>query len=163
MENLEKVENNADDSMLYGLIKKIAMSPEETKKMVAQMKANVKKSNPSSTDKAINQHVANSIVKKYCRLSSLTGGATALTGVIPGITTILAAAGGTTADVALTMKYQVDMCMCLAENYGYDITTVDAQNLSFLIAGGATIENFGSKGVAAIGSKASVKMVQKLA
>ena len=100
MENIEKVEKNTDDSILYGLVKKIAMPPAETKNMVAIMKANLKNSNSSLTSKEINKHVAKSIVDKYCWLSSLTGGATALTGVIPGVTTVLAAVGGTTADVA---------------------------------------------------------------
>ena len=162
MSNNEKdsqIANKVDDNLLYDTVKKMAMAPEKTKQVVAMMRENAKKSHPSFSEEKITKTVAKSIIDKYCWLATVSGGATGLVGVIPGPWTLACAAGGAISDIAICMKIQVDMCMCLAETFGYDITTVDAQNLSFLIAGGTSIEKATAETVTKIGSKAGVRMI----
>ena len=57
----------------------------------------------------------------------MVGGATALPGIIPGLGTAVAMVGGATADSLVGMKLQVDMCMCLAAVFKYDITSEDGK------------------------------------
>lgn len=88
------------------------------------------------------------IVTDFSNKAALSGGATALTGVIPGIGTVIAAFGGTLADSALSMKFEVEMVMHLATLYGYDISTEDTQELCYVLAGLGVVVNAEGKGLA---------------
>ena len=73
------------------------------------------------TEDEIQDKVAEHIISNYSYYTAFTGGATALVGVIPGLGTVIAAVGGTTADAAVTMKWEIEMIMALATVYGRDI------------------------------------------
>ncbi len=150
-----------DNEWLLNTVKKFAISPEDVKCVVRKLQSQYKKKNPNVSQSQVQDAVAAMIVSKYTWFCTVSGGTTALTGVIPGIGTAVAAIGGGASDAVVCMKLQVDMCMCLAENYGYDITTPDAQNLSLLISGGATISKFGGKEATRIASQAGVKLIKK--
>jgi uncharacterized protein (DUF697 family) len=75
------------------------------------------------------------VVDDYSKKSAISGGATALTGIVPGIGTVVAALGGTIADAALTMKFEVEMVMNLAVLYGYDLQLESTRDLAFTLAG----------------------------
>jgi hypothetical protein len=66
-----------------------------------------------------NTAVAAKIIQNYSYAAAFGGGATALTGVVPGLGQIIAAFGGTTADSALCMKFQLEMIMALATLYDH--------------------------------------------
>jgi hypothetical protein len=53
------------------------------------------------------------------------------------------------------------MCYCLSEIYGYDITSEDAQHLSFLIAAGGTLEKAGVSGGTKLATQAGVRMLRQ--
>lgn len=59
------------------------------------------------------------------------------------------------------MKLQVDMTMCLAEAYGWDVNGEDARHLAFLIAAGGSLEKLGVEASTRIASNAGVKMVRQ--
>jgi uncharacterized protein (DUF697 family) len=59
------------------------------------------------------------------------------------------------------MKLQVDMCMCLAETYGYDLESEDSRHLSFLLAGGGTLEKLDASVGVKIASQAGVHMLRQ--
>lgn len=157
----ELKKNTDSGDLLLNAIKKFAMAPEEILRVVSVMKANVKNAHPSYSEKQIQKVVARSLVDKYCWFATVSGGATGLVGIIPGPHAVALAIGGASTDVAVTMKLQVDMCMCLAAAYGYDVTSVDAQNLALLIASGASLEGIGAETAIKIGSKAGVKMIHQ--
>ena len=91
----------------------------------------------------------------------MVGGATALPGIIPGLGTAVAMVGGATADSLVCMKLQVDMCMCLAAAFKYDITSEDGKHLAFLIAATGSVQRAGIGAGAKIGSKAGVSMLRQ--
>ena len=95
------------------------------------------------------------------RLAMMVGGATALPGIIPGLGTAVAMVGGATADSLVCMKLQVDMCMCLAAAFKYDITSEDGKHLAFLIAATGSVQRAGIGAGAKIGSKAGVSMLRQ--
>jgi uncharacterized protein (DUF697 family) len=92
----------------------------------------------------------------------MVGGATALPGIIPGLGTAITMVPGTLADLTVSMKLQVDMCMCLAATFGYDIESEDASYLSFLIAAGGALEKAGVSTGTKVGSKAGVRLLKQI-
>lgn len=84
----------------------ILAKPEDIKKETdAILKKYRKRYQNERDDEDIKEMVANKVIKNYSYMTAFTGGTTALAGVIPGIGTIAAVAGGATADIALCMKF----------------------------------------------------------
>ena len=65
------------------------------------------------------------------------------------------------ADMAASMKLQVDMCMCMAAAYDYDLNNEDARHLSFLLAAGGALEKVGEQAAAKLASEAGVKLLKE--
>lgn len=128
-------EQNYD--LIHIAVDKIAISPEDAKALVQGYFAQIPQNVSKDTGRKM---VAEKIIDRYAYLSATSGGVTSLAGVIPGVGTAVSVIGGGTADVVATMKLQVDMTMCLATAYGYDLTNEDARHLTFLIAGAGALE-----------------------
>jgi uncharacterized protein (DUF697 family) len=109
----------------------------------------------------IEEYVADKIISNYSYYTAFVGGATALTGVVPGLGTAISTFGGATADAALSMKYQIEMTMALATVYGHDITNTEAQRICLIVAGLGTINEAAKNGGKEITKKAFVKMTQQ--
>ena len=112
-------------------------------------------------DSEITNKVANKIISNYSYFTAFVGGASGLTGVVPGLGTVLAAFGGATADAALSMKYQIEMTMALAVVYGHDIEVEEEKRLCLLIAGLGAINKAAKESGKTLGSKALVKVIQE--
>jgi len=69
--------------------------------------------------------------------------------------------GGGTVDTAVSIKLQVDMTMCIAATFGWDLTNEDARHMTFLIAAGSTLEKAGVEVGGKIASQAGVKMINQ--
>ena len=151
----------ADDSRLLKAVEAIAIKPADAKHMVAQYRRKSERANPNDSNSQHQKRVAEKIVKRYAKIASAVGGTTALTGIIPGIGTAVAMVGGAATDATVGMKLQVDMCMCLAEAFDYDLNSEDAKHLSFLVAAGGTLEQAGVETAVQIGSKAGVKVLKE--
>jgi uncharacterized protein (DUF697 family) len=160
-ENNEK--SNSDDTpALLKAIEIIIASPETIQKDVRQMEEKYyKKYSSKMTEEQIQDRIADHIVSNYSYYTAFTGGATALTGVVPGLGTVIASIGGAAADAAVSMKWEIEMVMALAAVYGRDITIEEERRVCFLIAGLGVLNNAAKKGSAEVSSKAMVKMVQQ--
>ena len=151
----------ADDSRLLKLVDAVAINPTEAKKIVEQYRMQSHKKYPSDSEWQHQERIADKIIARYAKMSAMVGGASALTGVVPGLGTAIAITGGATADAVACMKLQVDMTVCLGETFGYDVTSEDARHLAFLIAAGATLEKVGATEGARVASQASVHMLRQ--
>lgn len=109
----------------------------------------------------IQEMVTKKIISNYSYFAAFAGGATALTGVVPGLGTVIAAFGGAAADTALTMKYQIEMVMALAVIYGHDIETEEEKRLCMIIAGLGAISESAKQSGKTVGSKAFVSMARQ--
>jgi hypothetical protein len=147
-------------SRLLKAVESIAISPAEAKKTVQKYLGQSQKQFPKDTEQQHQDRVADKIIKRYARYAGMVGGTTALSGIIPGIGTAIAVSGGAATDATFCMKLQVDMCMCLAETYNYNLENEDARHLSFLIAGGGTLEKLGATAGVRIASQAGVRMLR---
>ena len=149
------------DSHLLRIVRAIAISPENARRIVESYVRQSKEKYPDSTEWEHKLRVADKVISRFSKQAAMVGSTTALSGVIPGVGTAVAVLGGATTDTALSMKFQVDMSMCLADVFGYDITSADAQHLAFLIAAFGSLERSGAELGVRIGSKAGVRMLRQ--
>jgi hypothetical protein len=154
-------EDQVEGSRLLAAVEAVAISPAEAKAFVRKLDDQHRRRRPADDDDARLRAIAKRIVDRYAKLAGGVGGATALSGVIPGIGTAVAAAGGAFADATASMKLQVDMCMCLAELFGYDLHTEDGRHLAFIIAAGGAAEKAGVGAACRLASKAGVRLVRE--
>jgi hypothetical protein len=139
------------------MIQAIAISPAKAKAIVAQYQ----RQDHKGTRWQQQERISDQIIARYAKLAAIAGGGSSLPGVVPGVGTVVAATGGTAMNAVACMKLQVDMCLCLAETFGYDITGEDARNLAFLVAAGATLERADLEGVVKFASQAGVRLLKR--
>ncbi len=153
--------DNESGSRLLKAVETIAIHPRDAKALVANYRRKSHEANPRATEAEHQERIADSIISRYSKIAATSGGATALAGVVPGVGTAVALLGGGLADAAVSIKLQVDMAMCLAETFDWDLDTEDARHLAFLIAAGGTLEKAGAEAATRIASKAGVSMLRQ--
>jgi hypothetical protein len=154
--------NNNDKPKLLKAVELVLADPAEIMKATKAIYERFKKKyQDEKTDDDIADMVAEKIISNYSYYSAFVGGATALTGVVPGLGTVIASFGGATADAALSMKYQIEMTMAIAVVYGHDITIEEEKRVCLIVAGLGAINQTAKEGGKAISSKAFVKMTQQ--
>ena len=141
-----------------GIIEK---SPDDAKAIADEYILQSKQRFPDDPEWNHQLRAANKIVGRYSKIAMMVGGASALPGIIPGLGTAVAIVGGSAADVLVTMKLQVDMCMCLAAAFKYEIHSEDRRHLVFLIAATGSLQRAGVEGSVKLGSKAGVSMLRQ--
>ncbi len=143
------------------MIGSLSGNPTEIKKESLRLLASYReKYGDKLTEEEIRRKAANKIISNYSYYSAFTGGATSLTGIVPGIGTAIAALGGVSADVVLSMKFQIDMVMAIAAVYGHDIEEEYVQQTSFLVAGIGKL-NFAVDEGKRIGAKAFANIMNQ--
>ena len=154
--------NQNEKPALLKALELIVASPEAIKKETDKLilKFNTKYSG-RKTENEIQKLIAKKIISNYSYYCAYSGGATSLTGIVPGIGTITSAVGGASADIVLCMKFQIEMIMSLAHLHKHEIETEEGKRLCFLIAGLGAINKATQKGGQEIGSKAFIKMLKQ--
>lgn len=150
-----------DKPMLLKAIELVLAEPSEIKKECFNLQEKFQKKHKGKSEERINHLIAEKIISNYSYYATFVGGATALTGVIPGLGTVIATFGGATADAALSMKYQIEMTMALATIYGHDIELEEEKRLCLIVAGLGAVNEAAKGGAKQVGSKAFVKMTQQ--
>ncbi|MEO1269084.1 MAG: hypothetical protein AAFX99_13365, partial [Myxococcota bacterium] len=98
---------------------------------------------------------ANAIIERYATTCARVGAVTSLGASVPGVGLIVTLVGAATADLVITMKYQIEMVMALACLFDRDIEDEEQQRLCYTVAGLGvatqaglmTFENFTVKGL----------------
>ncbi|MET7971618.1 hypothetical protein ABZW44_00810 [Streptomyces mirabilis] len=155
--------NNAVDepegSRLQKAVETIVMTPAAAAKVVDGYRATFEDKNERKPESLEDKRrIAAKIIGRYSKMSAAAGAATAAPSVIPGVGTAVAILGGGATDVAVALKLQVDMCMCLVEVFETELSTEDKKHLAFTIALAGSAEQMASKG----GKAAVQKIAQKL-
>lgn len=154
------IEESNDSGLMLRAIQAIAMPPQDVESLVNQYRSRFEKR--AELDDEARLECGQAIVRRFSKLAASAGAATALAGVVPGIGTAVALLGGTATDLAVTLKWQVDMCACLIHLYGYDLGNPEAQHLVFALAFLGALENAGQGAAVKLGSKAGVKALRGL-
>ena len=153
-------ESEQDKPTLLKAIELVLAEPIKIKQETTNLIEKIKIAHTKKNDKERQRIAADKIISNYSYYAAFSGGATALTGVIPGLGTAVAIFGGATADAALSMKYQIEMTMALATVYGHDILIEEEKRICYIIAGlGAMSEATKEAGKSA-GSKAFINLVK---
>ncbi len=154
-------EEKVSGSRLLKAVETIAISPAEAKKIVNNYVRQSHRKHPNDSEWQHQERVADKIIARYCKLAALVGGTSSLTSIIPGLGTAISMTGGAFVDATVCMKLQVDMSMCLAETFGYDLNSEDARHLSLLIAASGTLEKAGKDTLVKLASEAGVRMLRQ--
>ncbi|WP_228141929.1 EcsC family protein [Acinetobacter pittii] len=154
-------EKKNQPDLIYMAVEKIAISPADAMAVVDSYKKQVLRIHPQIDKNEVQKIIAAKIVNRYAKISATSGGITSLTSIVPGLGTAASMLAGGTMDVAISMKLQVDMVMCIAAAYDYDLNNEDAKHMSFLIAGLGALEQAGTTHTSKLASKAGVKMIEK--
>ncbi len=158
----DAVEVVDEKPVLLKAIELVLADPASIRKEALQLKSKyVSRYGVDRSEDEINSYAVDKIISNYSYYTAFVGGCTALTGVIPGLGTVIAAFGGATADAALSMKYQIEMTMAIATIYGHDITIEEEKRMCLIIAGLGAINEAAKAGGKELGKTASVKMMQQ--
>ena len=159
---MSEIVETDDKPTLLKAIELVLADPASIRKEALQLKNKyVSRYGSDRSEDEVNAYAADKIISNYSYYTAFVGGATALTGVIPGLGTVLAAFGGATADAALSMKYQIEMTMAIATIYDHDITIEEEKRLCLMVAGLGAINEAAKAGSKELGKTASVKMMQQ--
>lgn len=163
----QSLQGNGDDKpRLLKALELVLADPAKIRREVIALKEQYQRKSSGSNsdgggDDEINNLVADKIISNSSYHAAFAGGVTALSGVVPGLGTVITTFGGPTADIVLSMKYQIEMTMALATVYDHNIETEEMKRLCFIIAGLGAINKAATDGTKAVGTKAFVKMVQQ--
>lgn len=151
----------AEKPVLLKAIEIILANPIDIQKESNELINKIRKSHPTKTELEIQTIASNKIISNYSYYAAFTGGATALTGIIPGIGTAISIFGGATADSALSMKYQIEMTMALATIYGHNILIEEEKRICLIVAGLGAMGEAAKEGGKTIGSKAFINLTKQ--
>lgn len=158
---MEMNDQNNDGGRLMRAVQAVAISPEDAMALAETLKDQTRRRYPHMAEEDVADIAAERIAERYARLAAASGAASAVPGIVPGIGTALAVGLGASADAVTTIKLQVDMCMCLASVYDYDVTREDARHLAMMIALFGAIGQKGGHAAVKIGSKAAVRLLRR--
>ena len=150
-----------DGARFLRAVEIIAINPQDAKDIARKYILQCKQKFQNLSEDDIQERVADKIIQRYVNLCTASGGVTALSSIIPGLGTALAMVGGGLADGVVCMKFQVDMCLCLAETFGYDINDADAKHISFYIASGGALNKAGQEVGIQLGTKMGVRLLRQ--
>lgn len=71
----------------------------------------------------------------------------------------MATLGGGAADVAATLKVQIDMCMCLVDLYQEDLSDEDKKHIAFVLALASSAEQFATTAGKKVAEEAAKRVV----
>lgn len=80
------------------------------------------------------------LIRRYSNHSMVAGGATAVPALLPGVGTLAAMLGGTAVDLALMLKYEVELALSLSVAHGHDISNPEERQLAYLLASVGTYD-----------------------
>jgi hypothetical protein len=147
--------DETEPSRLQKAVEAIAITPETAAELVggyrSTFEAKFARAPKSLEDKS---RIAAKVISRYSALSAASGAVTALPSVVPGIGTAVAVLGGGLTDIAIALKLQIDMCMCLVEVYEAELNSEDKKHLAFVLALAGSVEQ-----MAAAGGRAAVKKI----
>jgi uncharacterized protein (DUF697 family) len=94
----------------------------------------------AESEDAWRARVGAALVSDFSTRSAISGGAAALPSLVPGVGSLISLVGGSLADMALMLKFEVEMTLSLLHLHGYDITNKRERQLAFLLASVGTYD-----------------------
>jgi hypothetical protein len=136
---MKEVEDQEQGRKLLTAVERILA---DTDSLIALSKQHQEKARQKQfpSEDAVRDAAALEVVRHFSNRSAVSGGLAALPGILPGAGTLVAALGGTLADMCFMLKFEVEMALVLSHLHGYDITREDERQLAFLLASVSTYD-----------------------
>lgn len=153
-----------DADWLFDAVEKALAAPAElSAEVAAALKAYRREKNlvTGKLPATARREVGQKLVDQYAYTTAKVGAASSMTGVIPGLGTILATCGGAAADAVLCMKYEVDLVRGLSYLYGHDLTREESKKVTFFVTGLAASQESAKAAGHAIDPALAVNLVRK--
>ncbi len=131
---MKEVEDNERGRKLLSAVERLIDDTENIAAMVDGQREKARLEQPAIEEDVLRDMVAERLVKQFSNSSAISGGATALPAIFPGAGSVIALTGGTLVDVALMLKFEVEMSLALCWNYGFDIRLERERELALLLA-----------------------------
>jgi hypothetical protein len=157
---MEETDDKIEPSRLQKAVEAIAITPDAATKLVDEYRSRFEsKFNRAPDSIEDKRKIAARVIDRYSKISAAVGAAAAIPGVVPGIGTAIAVIGGGAADLAASLKIQIDMCMCLVEVFETEMSSEDKKHLAFVLALAGSVEQLLSNGGKEAVEKIAVKLV----
>ena len=153
--------NEDDKPILLKAVELVIANPQNIKDEAHSLLARYRRENPKKTEPEIRKLAVEKVISNYSYYAAFSGGTTALTGVIPGLGTVVAAFGGATADAAMCMKFQIEMVMAIAAVHGHDILQEEEKRLCYVIAGLGAVNEFAKDSGTRVAGQAFVRLIRE--
>ena len=132
-----------DSNVLERTVRKIARSPDASRKLALKRLAQARAKNPRASDWELKTKAAKTIVRGHALRTGVSGGVTGALGTVPGVSTVAAIGIGVSADIVAQMKADVDMCHALVYVYKPHLREDEAFSLAVTLATYGTLEKKG--------------------
>ncbi|MCP3057887.1 EcsC family protein [Myxococcus sp. K38C18041901] len=136
---MKEVEDPEQGRKLLTAVERILADTDSLVLMAKQELAKARDKKLPSED-AVREDASLAVVRHFSNRSALSGGLAALPALVPGAGTLVAALGGTLADMCFMLKFEVEMALVLSHLHGFDITREDERQLAFLLASVSTYD-----------------------
>jgi uncharacterized protein (DUF697 family) len=128
---------------LLTAVERILASSADVRAVVNECQARVKTKAETLKGDSLREATAQELVRHYSNRAAIAGGASALPALVPGWGSLVAALGGTLAELTLLLKWEVEMALALSHLYGFDIDQPAERQLAFLAASVGTYDATG--------------------
>jgi uncharacterized protein (DUF697 family) len=128
---------------LLTAVERILASTADVRAVVAECQARAKAKAATLKGDSLREATAQELVRHYSNRAAIAGGASALPALVPGWGSLVAALGGTLAELTLLLKWEVEMALALSHLYGFDIDKPAERQLAFLAASVGTYDATG--------------------
>ncbi len=132
---LNETDSQEEKPWLLRAVESLVAGPKDIRETVETCRQKVVRKSPELHARDLQIKTAEEIIARYARTCGRVGSVTSLAGVVPGVGTLVSLVGATAADLAITMKYQIEMVMALAHLFGRDITDEEERRLCYSVAG----------------------------
>jgi len=105
-------------------------------------------------------HLVEQLIKRKCQHTALIGAASAGSGLIPGIGTVVALTVGTFADVGATLRLQTELVIEIAAVHGHRLSLAEKRRVVMLVGG---LSAGGSRALTQGGARVSLGLTQRFA
>jgi hypothetical protein len=133
----QNTDPDPDKPLILQAVELLVAGPDDIRQRVEAARADTLAS-PQHRDKNaedLRLATADALIERYAAICGRVGAITSAAGAIPGVGTVVALIGASAADLAISMKYQIELVHALALLFGRDITLEEEQRLCYTIAG----------------------------
>ncbi|MFA5624688.1 MAG: hypothetical protein WC966_06505 [Bradymonadales bacterium] len=127
-------QTSSEEERVLRAVESLIQTNEQIIAVCDDCRQKVMSKNAELSEKLAFKKIARRIVRHYADKSALSGGISGLPAFLPGIGSLVAFVGASAVDVVLTLKFEVEMTLCLCHLAGFDIYNERDRQLAFTLA-----------------------------